>query len=203
MPFSSASPSLGAESERGEPGLCQSLRRGQLRLARPYLARPDHRRGHMCERCQISRSADRALRRDNRGQTLFEHRAEQRDRRQLNARGALREAGELQRHHQPRDRHRHGLTHPGGMAQHDIALEGQQIIVADLDAREFPEAGVDPVNRLVLGQNSRHCRSAGRDICMASRIEQHRFAPVNGPPIGQRHGSCADDHTHSPLWTRA
>ena len=44
-------PFLRPKRQRDEAGLRQSLRRGQPRLARPDLAGPDHRRGHMCERC--------------------------------------------------------------------------------------------------------------------------------------------------------
>src|SRR3546814_17133786 len=82
---------------------------------------------------------------------LFEHR----DRRGPHARGALREARELEREHQAHHRQRHRITDPGGMAEYDVALEHFQLVVADPDARQFPEAGIDPIVRFMPAEDAR------------------------------------------------
>ncbi len=64
------------------------------------------------------------------------------------------EAGQLQGHHQPDHRDRRGRARAGGVGQHDVALERFQILVADADAGQFSEAGVDPVDRRALGQDA-------------------------------------------------
>jgi hypothetical protein len=60
------------------------------------------------------------------------------------ARGALRQAGQLQRHHQPDHRDRRRLARAGGVGQDDVALQRLQVLVADPHAGQFSEAGVDP-----------------------------------------------------------
>ena len=82
---------------------------------------------------------------------------------------ALRQAGELQRHHQPGDRDRHRLADAGGMRQHDVALQGFEIGGGNAHAGQFSEAGVDAIDRLALGDDARDGLGAGLDLWPAGR----------------------------------
>ena len=80
---------LRAEDRWGEAGFGQRLPGRQSPPAEEHLAVADHRRGHMRERRQVTRGADRALGGDDRRQAAFEHRAEQVQRGRTDSRGAL------------------------------------------------------------------------------------------------------------------
>ena len=96
------------------------------------------------------------------------------DRRPAHARGALREARELQRHHQPHDGSRQRLADAGGMREHDVALERREIGGADAHAGELSEAGVDAVDRLALRDDGLDGPGAGLDGGAAILIERDR-----------------------------
>ena len=74
---------------------------------------------------------------------------------QPHARRALGEAGELERHHQPRDGDRHRRADAGGMRQHDVALQRLEVGGLDAHAGQLAEAGVDAVDRLAPGEDGR------------------------------------------------
>jgi hypothetical protein len=60
------------------------------------------------------------------------------------ARRALRQAGQLQGHHQPDDRDRRRRARAGGVGEDDVALQGLQVGVADPDAGQFPKPVLIP-----------------------------------------------------------
>ena len=93
------------------------------------------------------------------------------------ARGALREARELERHHQAHDGGRQRLADAGGMREHDVALERREIGGADAHARELSEAGVDAVDRLALGDDGLDGPGAGLDARRGSPDRARRAAP--------------------------
>ncbi len=72
----------------------------------------------------------------------------------LDARRALREAAELQRHHEPRRRDRGRFADARGVRQHDVALKLGEIRGLDAHARQFAEAGIDSVDRFAAGENA-------------------------------------------------
>src|SRR3546814_20393353 len=86
---------------------------------------------------------------DHRQQVLREHRFEHRDRRGPHARGALREARELEREHPAHHRPRHRITDPGGMAEYEVALEHFKLVAADQGARQFTDTGRYPTYRFL------------------------------------------------------
>ena len=90
------------------------------------------------------------------------------------ARGALRQAGQLERHHQPGDRPRHRLADAGGMGQHDVALQGCRSLRVDAHAGELAEAGVDAVHGRAPGNDAGHRIGAGAHARPAARIEPRR-----------------------------
>ncbi len=66
VPLIRARPFFRAQHDRGQPGLGQRLGAGHALALIHRLARADHRGGHMRQRGQIARRADRSLRRDHR-----------------------------------------------------------------------------------------------------------------------------------------
>ena len=195
-PVEQRQPLLGTKHERCEPGIGQRPRGRHCDPPDPDLARADHRRRHMRQRGKVARRADRSLRRDDRGQLLGKHRPQQFDRRHPHPRRALRQARQFQRHHQPSNVGRHRLADPRGMAQHDVALERLQVVVADPDARQFAEAGIDSVHRLVPRQDARNRRRAGDDPVLARRVEHGRLTAIDAPPSRERHRPRRHDHVH-------
>jgi hypothetical protein len=179
-------PLLGAEAERLQARLGQRLGGRPPALACEDLADADHRRRHVGERREVARGADRALTGHDRRQILGQHRFEEPNCLESHARCALRQAAQLQCHHQPRDGDRHRLADTRGMRQHDVALEHREIGSGNADAGELSEAGVDAVDRLSLGQDRRHRGGGALDGAVGRRIEADRNAAVNLPPRGQR-----------------
>ena len=104
------------------------------------------------------------------------HGFDQRQRRGSHARRALREAAELQRHHQPRCRDGGRFTDARGMRQHDVALKLRKICGRDAHARQFAEAGVDPVDRLTPRQNALDRGGAG------NHAARHEGSTASGSP---------------------
>ena len=133
-------PFLGAKCQRLEAGLGKGPGGRHAAPSDQDLARPDHRGGHVRQRGQVARCTHRALGRHDRDQVLLEHRLEHGDRFRPDARSALGQARELERHHQPHDRRRRRLAHAGRMRQHDVALQGLEVVRRDPDARQLAEA---------------------------------------------------------------
>ncbi|MCY1172268.1 hypothetical protein D9M73_124000 [compost metagenome] len=169
---------LRAKLEDREPCLIERGARRNALVAHPDFADPDHRRRHVRQRREIAARADRALARDDRGQALVEHRLEQGDRLRLHARCPLPQARQLQCHHQPDDRHGRRRAGAGRMAQHDVALERCEIVIADPHARQFPKAGVDPIDRRALGEDARDRSGALGDARCARRVEPRRGSTI-------------------------
>ena len=108
-------PLLRLERERLEPNRGQRFGRRHDAIVEESLADADHGGGHMGERREVARSADRALRGNDRRHAAVEHRADAIDRPGRDAGGALPQAAEFQRHHEPRDGNRNRLADAGGM----------------------------------------------------------------------------------------
>ena len=205
MPFSSASPSLGPNSSGASPACRSACSAGIVRPSDADLADADHRCRHMRQRREITRCPYRALARDHRGQAAQQHRLQQGGGLGLHPRGTLRQAGELERHHQPDHRHRRRRAGTRGMAQHDIALQPGEIGIADAQAGEFSEAGVDAIDRFSPGPGcarrpQRWRRSPGPT---PDRGGQRRSA-INAAPLAQADAArCEHDLHHIALHTRA
>src|SRR5690606_18834020 len=94
-----------------------------------------------------------------------------------------------ERHHQPDDRDRRGLPHPGGMREDDVALERGEIGALDADAGELAETGVDAIDRLTTRDDALDRRRPRLDRGQAGRIElRRRTAPDRLP---RREGNVA------------
>ena len=112
------------------------------------------------------------------------------------------EARELERHHQPHIRVLHRLADAGGVRQHDVTLQRHQVFRADMHAREFAEAGIDPVDRRAARDDGVDRPGARFDRRERRRIEADARAVGNRAPVGKR---CASrrQRDHAPLRTRA
>ena len=89
------------------------------------------------------------------------------------ARGALREARELERHGIRRTTGAgSGSPDAGAMRQHDVALERREIRVGDADRGELPEAGVDAVDRVAPGDDGLHGGGGRLDGGAAATVER-------------------------------
>ncbi len=196
---------LGAQRQRLQAGLRQRLRGRQALAADEGFADADHHRGQMRQRRQIAGRADRALARHHRHHVVLQQRFQQRERSRTHAGGPLCQAGQLQRQHQPHHRHRHRLADPGRMRQHDIALQGVQVLALDTHAGQLAEAGVDAVHRRALGDDRLHRLRAAQHRFGAGRIQAHAGAAVHGAPLCQAHCARAqhDLVAHCPLQMRA
>ena len=138
----------GLEADFGERG---GGRRDAI--ANTSLADTDHRRRHMRKRREIARRAHRSLRRDHRRDAARKHGLDESDRLRLDARGALREAADLQRHHEPRCRDRGRFADARGVRKDDVALKLSKVGRLDPHTRQLAEAGIDSVDRFATSEN--------------------------------------------------
>ena len=180
-------PFLGAQRERFQPCSRQRFGRGHAHGVDENFTAADHCRRHMCQRCKIAARADRTLARDHRGQALHQHRLQQRNRFRPDTGSALAETGQLQRHHQPHNVDRRWLSGTGSMAEHNIPLQGRQIILINADAGEFSKTGVDSVYRFVFGQNPCDRCGAFGNRSGGGWSQPCARAAIDCPPVGQRH----------------
>ena len=139
--------------------------------------------GHMRKRRQIARGAHRTLRRDHRDHILRQHLAQQLHGLHPHAGGALRQRAEFQRHHQPRHGNRHRLANPGGVREHEVALQNFQIRIGDAHRRQFSKPGIDAVNRLAARQNFRHRIGTARNHRQCGGVKRTRRPAINFAPL--------------------
>ena len=187
------------------PALASAVCRRNARAIDEEFADAHEGRRHVSERREIAGGADRALTGNDRDQVRLQAGRQMLDGGPAHARRALREARELERHHEPHDRNGQRLADAGGMREHDVALERREIGGADAHARELSEAGVDAIDRLALGDDGLDGLGAGLDGGAAILIERDLGAEIDAAPVGQgdgagmkRYGLC-----HCPLQMRA
>ena len=168
-------------------------------IAQRHLADADHRRRHVGERRQVTRCPDRSLRRHDGQKIAVEHGRQKLHRRARDAGITLRQRRELQRHHQAHDGRRRRGPDARGVRQHDVALEDPEIGRLDANVGEFPEAGIDAVNRLAPFDDPRDGRSACRDPVPAGRVERRRCAAIDLRPCRKRHVAGFQFELHRPL----
>ena len=203
VPLRRARPSFAARTMGASPGFGERLRRRRHEVADARLPDADHRGRHMGERGEISGGAGRALRRNHRRHPAREHRFDEIERFEPHARGALGEARELKRHHEPRRCDGERLADAGRMRQHDVALERRKIGGFDPHARELAEPRVDPIDGLAAGEDAPDCRGARRDSRATGRIERGGAAEPDAAPVAERRFARPERHSHWPLQTRA
>ncbi len=196
-------PLLRLERQRLEPDRGERFGRRHDPIVELRFADADHGGGHMGERREVARGADRALRRNDRRHAPVEHRGDAVDRLRPDAGGALREARQLQRHHEPRDRERRRLADAGGVRQHDVALKFCEIGLVDPHGAELAEAGVDSVDGLAALEDALDRRGARRDLGAGCGIEDDLAAAPDRAPVAEPGLAGAQHHGHRPLQTRA
>ena len=151
-PVQERKPLLRREPHRLHPGPSESfpagqeLPTGQELLADPRLPFPDQDPGQMRERCEISRRAGGALRRNPRIDAVLEERSESLDDLDADTRVAAGERHQLRQDHEAYDPVAEILAHPRRVRANDVLLELREFVVADADMGEMPAAGVDPID---------------------------------------------------------
>jgi len=85
------------------------------------------------------------------------------------------------------------------MRQHDVLLQGDQILGGDADAGELPETGIDAIDRLAPRHDPRDRIGAGLNARMMPRIELRRSAAIDRAPVGQRHRTGFERRGHGRL----
>src|SRR5829696_7841226 len=190
---SAAETFLRGKLDRREARAGERLARRQPRAVEKELALADERGGEMRERREIARRPDRALPRHDRDEPALEAGEEMGQRRPAHPGGALAEIGDLERHRQAHDRRRQRLADPGGVRQHELALQLREILVRDAHRGELSEAGVDAVDRRVLRQDRVDRRGPGLDRGAAALVEQDGRAEIDCAPIGERHRAGAEE----------
>jgi hypothetical protein len=198
-------PLLRAERNGREPGAGERGR-GRHALARMLrLADPEHGGRQMSEGRQIARRSHRALARDHRNKVTRQHSVEHLDGAHAHAGGAAAEARELQRHHQPHIGRPHRLADPGGVGEHDVALERGEVRGGNVHAGELAEAGVDAINRLAARDDGIDRPRARLDHRRRGGVEPHGRAVCDRAPLHQGRASRRqrDRGGHRPLRTRA
>ncbi len=195
-------PFLGAQHEGLQPGRCQRRRRRHALAAEHRLADAEHGRAHVRQWRQVARCAHRALRRDHRQHAAPEHGFQERQRRRSDSGCALRQAGDLQRQHQPHHGVRHGLADPCRMRQHDVTLQRLQIVRRDAHAGELAEAGVDSINRVAPRHDRRDGGGAALHGGPAGRVERGIGAAVDVAPGAEGNRAGGQDHRRILAQTR-
>ena len=91
------------------------------------------------------------------------------------------------------------------MREHDIALQCGKIVLADAGAGELSEAGVDPIDRLALGDDRLDRGRRRLDLRAAGEIERNLRPFENVAPSGERHRARGQPRfgRHTPLQMRA
>ncbi len=178
---------LGAQDQRLETRAVERLTRRQAAGKAVDLAFTDHGRGHVGQRRQVTRGADGALRRNDRGQAAVKHGFEHVHGFDAHARGAVAEAGQFQRHHQADNGFRRVVADTGRVAEDDIALKRRQVGVVDTRRGQLTKAGIDAIDGLTLGQDTFDGGGAFGHARRAGRIKTRRLAVINIAPLLQRY----------------
>src|SRR3546814_3975159 len=74
--------------------------------------------------------------------------------------------------------------------------------VCSSDLRQFPEAGIDPIDRFMPAEDARDGGGARRNGVIGGAIEHHRRTAPDRPPVGEPHRARPDRHAHCPLQMR-
>ena len=166
---------LGRRPYRREAGCAQRLAGGPPGRAVPHVAFADQGQGDVRERRQVAAGPDRAAARHVGMDAGVEQREQRLERLDADARVALGQHVGAQRHRRAHRAHRQRLADAGGVAAHQVHLQGVEVGAVDARLRERPEAGVDAVDRRVAvgraiddgaGRDDRRARlCAERDRC--------------------------------------
>ncbi len=195
--------------EQGQPLFrtgCQGLKTGFFQRPQGWhpgaidfnLADAKHTGGHVRQRCQIARGADRSLTWNDWDQIVIQQSLHQFERLWPDARSPLRQRGQLERQHQPHHGLRRRRTYTGGVTEDYITLERRQISVMDARRGQFAETGIDAVDRLAPGQNAGDGGGALSHSRDTGRIELESRAAIDIAPDGQGNSAGREDHTVWP-----
>ena len=196
VPLSSASPSLGRSAIGSRPASASAAAAGAMRPPRRTSPTPIIAAAIWASGARSPDAPTDPCAGTTGVNAASEHRLDEAKRPRLDARGALGEAAELQRHHQPRRRDRGGFADAGRVRQDDVALKLREIGRLDAHAGEFAEAGVDAVDRLAAGEDPLDRGGARGHAGVMGRVDGDRRAAPDRPPVGKRRLAGAENDGH-------
>ena len=178
---------LGAQLERLQAGLLQSLRRIEDVAVDAYLADPQQHRPQVRERRKIARGADRTLGGDHRIHLPVQQREQPVDQLIADAGQALGERIDLQCQDQADDSVGQGLTDPRGMRHQQVSLQEFQLVVGDAGLGQQPKPGIDAIGSRAALDDAIHQLAGARDAQAIGLGERqvHRLR-VDLSQVGQR-----------------
>ena len=186
-------PFLGRQFQRLEARDLQRLAGGQDLAAVARLALAEQHHAHMGERREVARCAHRALA----GDAGIDLGVDQRDQRLQEFAADTRMAAPERVHLEHHDQADHGvvdeIAEPGRMRQDQRALQELQVLPLDAGIGQQAEAGVDAVDRPVLGDDLVDCidRRLDRGVGGAIQPDLDRLL-VDPPRRRQCHGAGSD-----------
>ena len=195
---------LGGEHDGREAGPAERLGGGQALALEDRLALADHGGGHVRERREIARGADRALPGDDRQDVAGEHRLDERHGRRLHPRGAAAEGGELEREDEADHRRRQRLAHAAAVREDEVALQRRHVAGLDADRGELAEAGVDAVDGRRAGGDRADAGGGAGDAGGGGGVEPDRRAVApDALEVAERNPAGGDgQHVGTPRKTR-
>ncbi len=188
---------LGREPDRHDTGVREGLLRRHQFAVYPRLADADQHARHVRERRQVARGADRALGRYPRIDVVIDQRAQRVDQLEPYAGETLGQRDDFHQHDQAHDVVAEVLPDTDRMRAHEILLQLHEFVVADVDARELAEAGVDAVNLSAALDDVADVFGGLRDG--AARVDAERDLDGSVPclaQLGKRHELLVDDEFH-------
>jgi hypothetical protein len=135
---------LGLELHRGEAGAPQCVRRRHPHALEEDLAMADQGGAEMRERRQVSRSADRSLRRDHRDDAAVDHVEQRLDHLGPDAGMSAPQARGLEDRHETHRLGRERRSDADAVREHERRLQLAQLVGRDAGGRKLAEAGVHP-----------------------------------------------------------
>ena len=171
--------------------------RGHESTVHSCLADADQHAGHVCERCKVARRANRSLGGNPRIDVVIDQCAERIDQFEPHARETFRERDDLHQHDQAHDVVAQVFADADRMRTHQVFLQLDQFVVADVHACELAEAGIDAVD---LGAAPYHVADVlGRLRDRAARLDTERHVHVPAPGLAkfrERHQLLVDHQFH-------
>ncbi len=124
---------------------------------------------------------------------MREQRLQRLDHLATDARGAARQADDLERNDQANDLVGHQRADPGGMAQHEVLLQLRKLVGRDARVGEQPEAGVDAIGRRAAVDHCGHHGGAAVEFSEAGIVERQPGRLAQDPAqVRKRDGRAAE-----------
>jgi hypothetical protein len=188
-------PFLRCEREGREARGCETLRGRHHAIAVAHGADAHQGRGHVRERGQVARRADRALRRDARIDARVQQRHHRVDDLGPHSGETAREARHLEQHDEAHHRIVERRADADAMREDQVLLQQLELVGRDVRLRELAEAGVDAVDGPALLDDARHGARAFCKPLARGGIECHGLVRLReGMEVREREAAGNELH---------